>query len=83
MSKYLMILGRSEPISFPKLNIEDVPAKIDTGAYRSAIHCTKAKVVTQEDGTEILRFTLLNNHPCAVASEVIETPNFSRVVVAN
>lgn len=31
------IIGKAEMIGFPELNIENVPAKIDTGAYRCAV----------------------------------------------
>ncbi|AEH00665.1 RimK/LysX family protein [Lacinutrix sp. 5H-3-7-4] len=35
------IIGRVDKIDFPKLNLFGVDAKIDTGAYTSAIHCSK------------------------------------------
>ena len=35
------ILGRVDKIDFPKLNLFDIDVKIDTGAYTSAIHCSK------------------------------------------
>lgn len=33
------ILGRVDIIDFPKLGLYNIHAKIDTGAYTSAIHC--------------------------------------------
>jgi len=35
----LNLIGRREFVNFPLLNIEQVVAKIDTGAYTCAIHC--------------------------------------------
>jgi hypothetical protein len=38
-SHSLNLIGRREFVNFPLLNIEQVVAKIDTGAYTCAIHC--------------------------------------------
>ena len=50
----MKIIGRIETMSFDKWNIDDLPVKIDTGAYTSSIHC---KHIIEEDG--ILKFKLL------------------------
>lgn len=42
------IIGRHELVSFPVLELHDIEAKIDTGAYTSAIYCSELKV--NEDG---------------------------------
>ena len=34
------LLGRVDKIDFPELQLFDIGAKIDTGAYTSAIHCS-------------------------------------------
>ena len=44
------IIGRREFISFPELGIEKVDAKIDTGAYTCAVHCTEIGENTDELG---------------------------------
>lgn len=36
-----LIIGRVDKIDFPKLNLYNIDAKIDTGAYTSAIHCSE------------------------------------------
>ena len=41
-------IGRTDKINFPKLDLFEVDCKIDTGAYTSAIHCSK--VVVKDDG---------------------------------
>ncbi|KJD31873.1 peptidase [Tamlana nanhaiensis] len=35
------IIGRVDKIDFPKLELYGINVKIDTGAYTSAIHCSK------------------------------------------
>jgi hypothetical protein len=39
------IIGRIESAAFPELSIDDVPVKIDTGAYSSAIHCSRIELL--------------------------------------
>ncbi len=49
-------LGRIETVSFPEFNISNIAAKIDTGAFTGALHCTKIHKV--EEGTRtILKFS--------------------------
>ena len=38
-SQKLKIIGRREFVGFPLLNMNQLVAKIDTGAYSNAIHC--------------------------------------------
>ena len=40
------ILGRVDRVDFPNLNLFNIDVKIDTGAYTSAIHCSK---IIEED----------------------------------
>jgi hypothetical protein len=35
------IIGRKIHIDLPELNGFNIPAKIDTGAFRTAVHCEK------------------------------------------
>ncbi len=37
------VIGPFEPVEFPAFNIGKVVAKIDTGAYTGALHCTKIR----------------------------------------
>jgi hypothetical protein len=39
------VIGRTEVIDFPEWGIEQVRAKVDTGAYTSAIHCSKVRLI--------------------------------------
>lgn len=79
-----VIIGRSEGLSIVDLDISDIPAKTDTGAYRSAIHADKVKL--NKEGT--LSFILLNGHPiCGTMTTDINTEmtttNFKEVWIAN
>jgi len=53
------IVGRNEIVDFPELNLFGIEAKIDTGAYSTAIHAHKIWVKTL-DGKEVLHFELLD-----------------------
>lgn len=50
----LQMIGRREKIDLPDLGVSDVISKIDTGAFRTALHCEMCKVVRNADGEEIL-----------------------------
>jgi len=57
-------VGRRELVSFPELSIDEIEAKIDTGAYTSAIHCSNIHEELQPDGTKIICLDLLDpSHP--------------------
>ena len=57
------IFGIFEHVSIPELGIKNVLAKIDTGAYSGALHCTKIReFFRKSDGKKVLRFTPSENH---------------------
>lgn len=55
------IIGSFETVIFPDFNGYEVMAKIDTGAYTGALHCTKIREEETEDGP-ILHFSPFD-HP--------------------
>ena len=55
MTKNKIIIGRTDRADFPKLEIQGIDIKIDTGAYTSSIHC---KDIEEIDG--VLFATLLD-----------------------
>lgn len=55
MKKLLPVLGRSELIDLPDLNLNGIGAKVDTGAYTSALHCTDIQLKLIE-GREAICF---------------------------
>ena len=54
------IVGSFEKVNLPELGVTDQIAKIDTGAYTGALHCTNIRVVNVA-GKKVLRFTLLGD----------------------
>lgn len=64
-------IGRVEKIDFPDFNLFEIDAKVDTGAYTSAIHCHD--IVSYEDnGAEMVSFKLLDpSHPAYNHKEII------------
>ena len=55
----MQILGRSDRVNLPGLGLVNIHAKIDTGAFTSSLHCSRAEVVNGE-----LEFILLDDeHP--------------------
>lgn len=76
-----VIIGRAELLHFMDYEMADIPAKVDTGAYRSAAHADKISL--SEDG-QTLSFRLLGGHPvCGNLATVVETKNFDEVWIAN
>lgn len=54
--KLKLIVGRAERVDFPDAGVFNVPAKIDTGAYRSSVWATD---IREEDGQ--LKFKVLGS----------------------
>ena len=55
--KNIKLIGRREFVSFPLLNLTNIEAKIDTGAYTSSIHCEDI-FVKNSGGIETLFFSI-------------------------
>ena len=66
MSKRLTI-GSLEPVTLPLLGVADVLAKVDTGAFSGALHCTN---IYEEDGT--LHFTPLGKKKLATSTDAYD-----------
>jgi hypothetical protein len=58
-----LLIGRKEKVDFPTLGLHGIDAKVDTGAYTSAIHCDSIRAV-RKGGKRFVRFRLLDpSHP--------------------
>jgi hypothetical protein len=77
-----VVIGRAELLHFMEHeDMADIPAKVDTGAYRSAVHADKIKL--SDDG-KTLSFRLLGGHKvCGTLAIPLETTSFKRVKIAN
>jgi hypothetical protein len=59
----------------------DIPAKVDTGAYRSAVHADNIRL--SEDG-KMLHFRLLGGHPvCGALATEMSADSFRVVNISN
>ena len=77
-----LIIGRKEKISLEEWGLSGISAKIDTGAYTSAIHCEYAQV-KMIGGKEVLEFILLSPSNKHFKNQLITTEHFSRKKVKN
>ena len=77
MKQSKTIVGRVETIAFPELGIHAIEAKIDTGAFSTAIHASEVWL-TSENEIEVLNFKLLDpSHP-EYKDQVYKSKKFSR-----
>lgn len=75
-----VIIGRSEVLTFVGTEAVSVPAKTDTGAYRSAVHASN--ITVDENG--VLSFDLLGGHPvCGAMAHRVVAEEYKQVWVAN
>jgi hypothetical protein len=71
------VFGAFEHVSFPDLAIDEVVAKVDTGADSGALHCVSIELVTREsDSKKVLRYIPMHNN-----NKVVETEHFIRANV--
>jgi hypothetical protein len=59
----VMLVGRREIVSFPLLDLIDLEAKIDTGAYTSALHCKDIELKKINNVTYLCFKLLDDSHP--------------------
>jgi hypothetical protein len=66
----IRLIGRLEYVDFPLLELANIEAKIDTGAYTSSIHCENISV-KNNSGDSFLHFTIVLNDPAPVRKEYV------------
>lgn len=71
------VIGTLDHVSFPDFGVPTTLAKIDTGAFSGALHCTDIKVVVRgKDRQRVLKFTPLGKKKYAT-----ETTDFQSTYI--
>jgi hypothetical protein len=71
------IIGSFEEVSIERLGVTNILAKVDTGAFSGALHCTDIKVIRRGIGKQrVLKFTPLGDPRLAT-----ETTEFASTYV--
>jgi hypothetical protein len=81
MQEEKIIIGRSDKIDLPDFGISDISAKVDTGAYTSAIHCVNPKVTGIKKKT--LTFSIVDTGNSDVSDKRYHTGEFTEKVIRN
>ncbi|MCS5490383.1 ATP-dependent zinc protease family protein [Algoriphagus limi] len=76
------IIGRKERISLPGLHLSKVWAKVDTGAYTSAIHAENIRVENREGKNQLVFEILMPGHRKFTGEELV-FENFREKKVKN
>ena len=56
----MFIIGRTDKVDFPELGLEDIEAKIDSGAFTSSIHCENIHAFYRGED-HYVKFTVYND----------------------
>jgi len=67
MAQNSTVIGAFEQVSFPEFGIDEITAKIDTGAYTGALHCTKIVEIQTAKGKAV-RFAPFDHPEIKVVS---------------
>lgn len=78
----IRIIGRREFVDFPQLKLFSIEAKIDTGAYTSAIHCKDITIKTINN-TQVLCFKLLDDTHPEYSEQTHEFADFFKKKIKN
>ncbi|MDO7854782.1 ATP-dependent zinc protease family protein [Hymenobacter convexus] len=71
------VLGRRELVDFPAFALGGVEAKVDTGAYTSAIHCTDIHIETDAEQRPVLVVRLLDPDHADADGRPLAFPDFA------
>lgn len=78
--KTKQVIGMTDVIDLPDLELSNVPVKIDTGAYTSALHCKEVQLVKEGNETK-LSFYLID--PAQSLPKRIYSNNFTQKMIRN
>ncbi len=77
MREHLITIGRQDKIDLPELNLSNIDAKVDTGAYTSSINCSRVKVKVI-DGVETLTFYISGSRIHEKKARIFSTTVFKQ-----
>lgn len=75
MFKKAITIGRAEKIDLPDFKLYNIDAKVDSGAYTSAINCSKLKV-KEVNGEQVLSFSIPGSRLHEKKARSFSTRNF-------
>lgn len=76
-------LGRVDKVDLPEMELFGIDAKIDTGAYTSAIHCHNINKKINKKGERVIHFNLLDPAHPAYNEKEYELKNFKTRKIKN
>ena len=75
-----LVIGRKDRTSFPSFDLENVPVKIDSGAYSSSMHCSLIRLVVNDKET-YLEVVFLDVSTPGYTGKVERFDEFKRKIV--
>ncbi|WP_353126869.1 ATP-dependent zinc protease family protein [Parapedobacter pyrenivorans] len=81
MSPKLKVIGWKETLDLPDLGLRDVPAKVDTGARTSVLHCSHIQLI-KKGRKQFVEFRPLDDR-CRPQSETYVFPFHSERKIKN
>lgn len=70
------VIGRNDLVDLPEFLLENIEAKVDTGAYTSAIHGSQVQVI-EVNGRKRIVFHIMGSHQNGLEHQVFSTENFT------
>ena len=75
-NKAKILLGRTDIVNFPELNLEEIDIKVDSGAYTSSFHCHSILVEHN-----ILKCKFLDPHHQKYHEKEVKFQHFTQKIV--
>ena len=70
------LLGRRELLDFPAFGLPGIEAKVDTGAYTSALHCADVRLESRPGHAPLLHARLLDPGHAGLHGQPLTFPDF-------
>ena len=70
------LLGRRELLDFPAFGLHGIEAKVDTGAYTSALHCADVHLEARAGEASVLYARLLDHNQVGSGNQLLSFSEF-------